>query len=325
MIKKTIRIAITGATGNIGYSLIFRIAKGEMTGEKQNIILQLLGRENDIEKLKALMMELHDCDYPLLKDIVIETDINKVFQNADIALLIGAKPRTNGMTRSDLLKQNALIFKEQGKALNEFANKKIKVLIVGNPVNTNALIVIKNAPNLKEEQITALTRLDHNRAIFQLAKKMEINVSEIKNLIIWGNHSISQCPDLTNATCNGEKCKIDKNWYENEFIPKIQERGNDVIKLRGLSSAASASEAIISHMKDWIFGTRENDFVSMGVYSNGEYGIEKDIVFSFPVECKNGKYKIIKNLKIDDFVRNKMKDSEKELLNEKIKISHLLK
>jgi len=325
MKKKPIRIAITGASGNIGYSLLFRIAKGEMTGENQKIILQLLEIHHDKEKLKALIMELHDCDYQLLEEIIVSKSIEEVFNNADIALLIGAKPRQKGMTRADLLKENASIFSEQGKALNKVANKNIKILVVGNPVNTNALLIIKNAPNLKPEQITALTRLDHNRAVFQLAKKLKTNVSEIKNLIIWGNHSISQCPDISNATCSNGKCEVDMDWYKEDFLPKIQKRGADVIKLRGSSSAASAAEAILGHMHNWLFGTEENSFVSMGVYSTGEYGIAKDIIFSYPVVCKNGNYKIVKNLELDKFVKEKIKESEKELLEEKEKISHLLK
>ncbi|MGO2225962.1 MAG: malate dehydrogenase, partial [Psychrobacter celer] len=278
--KQPLRVAVTGAAGNISYAMLFRIASGEMLGKDQPVILQLLEITPALDALKGVVMELEDCAFPLLAGIVQTDDANVAFKDADYALLVGARPRGPGMERKDLLEANAAIFSAQGKALNEVASRDVKVLVVGNPANTNALIAQRNAPDLDPRNFTAMTRLDHNRAMAQLAEKTDSTVNDIKNMTIWGNHSSTQYPDLTAATVNGKPALelVDRDWYENTYIPEVQQRGAAIIKARGASSAASAANAAIAHMRTWALGTDENDWVSMGVYSNGEYGIAEGLI-----------------------------------------------
>ncbi|MBP9646678.1 MAG: malate dehydrogenase, partial [Psychrobacter sp.] len=286
--KQPLRVAVTGAAGNISYAMLFRIASGEMLGKDQPVILQLLEITPALDALKGVVMELEDCAFPLLADIVQTDDATVAFKDVDYALLVGARPRGPGMERKDLLEANAAIFSAQGKALNDVASRDVKVLVVGNPANTNALIAQRNAPDLDPRNFTAMTRLDHNRAIAQLAGKTDSTVNDVKKMIIWGNHSSTQYPDLTAATVNGKPALdlVDRDWYENTYIPEVQQRGAAIIKARGASSAASAANAAIAHMRTWALGSDENDWVSMGVYSNGEYGIAEGLIYSFPVTCK---------------------------------------
>ncbi|MGP5057432.1 malate dehydrogenase [Psychrobacter celer] len=325
--KQPLRVAVTGAAGNISYAMLFRIASGEMLGKDQPVILQLLEITPALDALKGVVMELEDCAFPLLAGIVQTDDANVAFKDADYALLVGARPRGPGMERKDLLEANAAIFSAQGKALNEVASRDVKVLVVGNPANTNALIAQRNAPDLDPRNFTAMTRLDHNRAMAQLAEKTDSTVNDIKNMTIWGNHSSTQYPDLTAATVNGKPALelVDRDWYENTYIPEVQQRGAAIIKARGASSAASAANAAIAHMRTWALGTDENDWVSMGVYSNGEYGIAEGLIYSFPCTCTNGDWSIVDGVDVSsEFSKEKMAATEQELSEERDAVAHLL-
>ena len=325
--KQPLRVAVTGAAGNISYAMLFRIASGEMLGKDQPVILQLLEITPALDALKGVVMELEDCAFPLLAGIVQTDDANVAFKDADYALLVGARPRGPGMERKDLLEANAAIFSAQGKALNEVASRDVKVLVVGNPANTNALIAQRNAPDLDPRNFTAMTRLDHNRAMAQLAEKTDSTVNDIKNMTIWGNHSSTQYPDLTAATVNGKPALelVDRDWYENTYIPEVQQRGAAIIKARGASSAASAANAAIAHIRTWALGTDENDWVSMGVYSNGEYGIAEGLIYSFPCTCTNGDWSIVDGVDVSsEFSKEKMAATEQELSEERDAVAHLL-
>lgn len=325
--KQPLRVAVTGAAGNISYAMLFRIASGEMLGKDQPVILQLLEITPALDALKGVVMELEDCAFPLLAGIVQTDDANVAFKDIDYALLVGARPRGPGMERKDLLEANAAIFSAQGKALNDVASRDVKVLVVGNPANTNALIAQRNAPDLDPRNFTAMTRLDHNRAMAQLADKTDSTVNDIKNMTIWGNHSSTQYPDLTACTVNGKPALdlVDRDWYENTYIPEVQQRGAAIIKARGASSAASAANAAIAHMRTWALGSDENDWVSMGVYSNGEYGIAEGLIYSFPVTCANGDWSIVDGVDVSsDFSKEKMAATEQELSEERDAVAHLL-
>lgn len=324
--KQPVRIAVTGAAGQIGYALLFRIASGDMLGKDQPVILQLLEITPVLEALQGVVMELRDCAFPLLQDITTSDDPNVAFKDVDYALLVGSRPRGPGMERKDLLEANAQIFSVQGKALNDVAKRSVKVLVVGNPANTNALITRANAPDINPRQITAMTRLDHNRALTQLAEKVNAHTTDIKQLTIWGNHSATQYPDIEQAQVKGQKASelVDQAWLDSDFIPNVQQRGAAVIKARGSSSAASAANAAIEHIRDWQLGTAEGDWTSMGVYSDGSYGIEEGLVYSYPVVCKNGDYEIVQNLTISDYSREKMLATEQELKEEKEAVQALL-
>ncbi|RLT97333.1 malate dehydrogenase [Ketobacter sp.] len=324
--KQPVRVVVTGAAGQISYSLLFRIAAGEMLGPDQPVILQMLEITPALEALKGVAMELDDCAFPLLHDMVITDDPNVAYKDADYALLVGARPRGPGMERKDLLEANAAIFSVQGKAINDHASRDIKVLVVGNPANTNALIAQRNAPDINPRQFTAMTRLDHNRALTQLAQKTGTSINDITKMTIWGNHSSTQYPDISKALISGAAAepKVDQDWYRNEFIPVVQQRGAAIIKARGASSAASAANAAIFHMRDWALGTAENDWVSMGVYSDGSYGIAEGLIYSFPCVCKNGDWEIVQGLEISDFSSEKMKATETELSEERDAVAHLL-
>lgn len=325
--KQPLRVAVTGAAGNISYAMLFRIASGEMLGKDQPVILQLLEITPALDALKGVVMELEDCAFPLLAGVVQTDDATVAFKDIDYALLVGARPRGPGMERKDLLEANAAIFSAQGKALNDVASRDVKVLVVGNPANTNALIAQRNAPDLDPRNFTAMTRLDHNRAMAQLAEKTDSTVNDVKNMIIWGNHSSTQYPDLTACTVNGKPALdlVDRDWYENTYIPDVQQRGAAIIKARGASSAASAANAAIAHMRTWALGTDENDWVSMGVYSNGEYGIAEGLIYSFPCTCSNGDWSIVDGVDVSsDFSKEKMKATEQELSEERDAVAHLL-
>ncbi|MEE2730827.1 MAG: malate dehydrogenase [Pseudomonadota bacterium] len=324
--KQPVRVVVTGAAGQISYSLLFRIAAGEMLGPDQPVILQMLEITPALEALKGVAMELDDCAFPLLHDMVITDDPNVAYKDADYALLVGARPRGPGMERKDLLEANAAIFSVQGKAINDHASRDIKVLVVGNPANTNALIAQRNAPDINPRQFTAMTRLDHNRALTQLAQKTGTSINDITKMTIWGNHSSTQYPDISKALISGAAAepKVDQDWYRSEFIPVVQQRGAAIIKARGASSAASAANAAIFHMRDWALGTAENDWVSMGVYSDGSYGIAEGLIYSFPCVCKNGDWEIVQGLEISDFSSEKMKATETELSEERDAVAHLL-
>jgi malate dehydrogenase len=328
--KKPMRVAVTGAAGQIGYSLLFRIASGEMLGKDQPVILQLLEipDEKAQKALKGVMMELDDCAFPLLQSMVAASDAKVAFKDADVALLVGARPRGPGMERKDLLEANGAIFVPQGKALNEVASREVRVLVVGNPANTNALIAMRNAPSLKPQQFTAMMRLDHNRAMTQVAQKTGKPVTAVRNMTIWGNHSATQYPDLFNAKVDGKPAAElinDQAWVESHFIPTVQKRGAAIIDARGLSSAASAANAAIDHIRDWVQGTPQGDWVSMGIPSDGSYGIPEGLLFGFPVTCAGGKYEVVKGLQLNDFARGKIAATQKELVEERSSIEHLLK
>jgi len=324
--KTPARVTITGAAGQIGYQLAFRIASGQMLGTDQPVILQLLEIPPALGALKGVEMELRDCAFTTLYDVVATDDPNLAFKDADYALLVGAKPRGPGMERKDLLLENAKIFSVQGKALNEHASRDVRVLVVGNPANTNALIALSNAPDLPAANFTAMTRLDHNRAISQLAAKTEAQVAEIRRMTIWGNHSATQYPDISHARIAGRPAAdlVDRAWVENDFIPTVQQRGAAIIKARGASSAASAASSAIDHIHDWVMGTSADDWVSMGVPSDGSYGIDEGVVYSFPVRCSGGRYEIVTGLDIDDFSRARMDATEAELREERAGVADLL-
>jgi malate dehydrogenase len=315
---------VTGAAGNIGYAIVFMVASGRMAGYDQPLELRLLDLPNMENVLKGVVMELHDCAFPLVTSVIATSDYKTAFENADVALLVGAKPRGPGMQRSDLLSQNGAIFAGQGKAINQYANKNIKVVVVGNPANTNAMVAMVNAPNIPASNFTALTRLDQNRAVAQLALRTKLPIDAVKNVIIWGNHSKTQYPDVNHAhfVVNGKKVTV-RNHVKNdaylngEFVETVQDRGAAIIAARKLSSAASAANATVDHMRDWLLGTPSGEFVSMGVVSDGSYGTPKGVVYSFPVTCSNGQWKIVQGLKIDEFSRKKMDATAAELLEEK--------
>lgn len=324
--KQPVRVTVTGAAGQISYALLFRIASGAMLGQDQPVVLQLLEITPAMGALEGVVMELNDCAFPLLKDVVISDDPEVAFKDSDYALLVGARPRGPGMERKDLLEANAAIFSVQGKAINNVASRDIRVLVVGNPANTNALITAANAPDIDARQFTAMTRLDHNRALSQLAEKTGAHTTDIKRMTIWGNHSNTQYPDISNATVNGGAAGdlVDQAWLEDDFIPTVQERGAAIIKARGASSAASAAAAAIDHMRTWAMGTAEGDWVSMAIPSDGSYGIEPGIIYSYPVTTSNGEYTIVQDLEISDFSRGRMDVTEAELREEREAIEHLL-
>ena len=328
--KSPVRVAVTGAAGQIGYSLLFRIASGEMLGRDQPVVLQLLEipDEKAQKALKGVMMELDDCAFPLLQSMIPASDPKVAFRDVDVALLVGARPRGPGMERKDLLEANGAIFVPQGRALDEVASRDVKVLVVGNPANTNALIAMKNAPSLKPTQFTAMMRLDHNRALTQVAQKTGKAVTAVKHMTIWGNHSATQYPDVFNATVEGKPAAgvvNDQAWIEQTFIPTVQKRGAAIIEARGLSSAASAANAAIDHVRDWVQGTPADDWVSMGIPSDGSYGIAEGILFGYPVKCSGGRFEIVKGLEHNEFAKGKIAATRKELLEERSAIEHLLK
>ena len=325
--KNPVRVTITGAAGNIGYALAFRVAAGDMLGPDQPVILQLLEITPALDALKGVAMELNDCAFPLLRGLVTTDDANVAFKDCDYALLVGARPRGPGMERKDLLAANGAIFGPQGKALNDHASRNVKVLVVGNPANTNALIAQAAAPDLNPRNFTAMTRLDHNRALSQLAEKTGTHSTDIAKMTIWGNHSSTQYPDISHATVQGKAAKglVEDSWYKDTFIPVVQQRGAAIIKARGASSAASAASAAIDHMRTWALGTDGDDWVSMAVPSDGSYGIAPGIIYSYPCRCKNGDYEIVQGLDIDAFSREKMDATERELREERAAVENLLK
>ena len=322
--KDPVRVTITGAAGQIGYALLFRVASGAMLGNDQPVILQLLEITPALDAVKGVVMELDDCAFPLLQEVVYTDDANVAFKDTDYALLVGSRPRGPGMERKDLLEANAAIFSVQGKALNDNASRDVKVLVVGNPANTNALIAQRNAPDLSARNFTAMTRLDHNRAMAQLAAKAGKHVSEIDGLCIWGNHSATQYPDIHRASVAGERAMsmIDMDWYTADFIPTVQQRGAAIIEARGASSAASAANAAIDHMRDWVLGT--DSVVSMGVYSDGSYGVAEGLIYSFPVTCQGGDWSIVQGVEINGFSQEKIDATETELTEERDAVAHLL-
>ncbi len=326
MNQNPIRIAVTGAAGQIGYSLVFRIASGQLCGSNQPVILQLLEIPPAMGALEGVAMELDDCAFPLLKQIELSDQADEAFNEANIALLVGSRPRSKGMERKDLLEANGEIFTGQGEALNKKAADDIRVLVVGNPANTNCLIAMNNAPDIPRHRFTAMTRLDHNRAITQVAHKLDIGMTEITKMTIWGNHSATQYPDLFNCKISDKSAAEvidDQNWLEETFIPSVQQRGAAIIEARGASSAASAANAAIDHVRDWTDSTPENDWVSMAVCSDGSYGVEEGLISSFPVKCSNSNWEIVQDLEIDDFSKIKIDASVKELSEERDTVSDL--
>jgi len=329
MPKAPVRVAVTGAAGQIGYSLLFRIAAGDMLGKDQPVILQLLEipDEKAQKALKGVMMELDDCAFPLLAGMTAASDPMVAFEDADVALLVGARPRGPGMERKDLLEANGKIFQPQGRALDAVAKRDVKVLVVGNPANTNCLIAMKNAPGLAPTQFTSMMRLDHNRAVWQIAHKIGKPIASVTKVTVWGNHSATQYPDLFQAECEGKKVwpQInDQAWLESNFIPTVQKRGAAIIEARGLSSAASAANAAIDHIRDWVLGTPEGNWVSMGIPSDGSYGVPEGVLYGYPVTCKNGKFSIVKSVELSEFSRKRMDATLKELHEERDGIKHLL-
>jgi len=326
MTKPVKRVAVTGAAGQIGYSLLFRIANGDMLGKDQPIVLQLLDITAALPAVQGVVMELEDCAFPLLQGVVVTDDPKVAFRDADYAVLVGARPRSKGMERKDLLEANGAIFTVQGRALDETASRDCKILVVGNPANTNAYIAMKSAPNLPKKNFTAMLRLDHNRALSQLAAKTGKAVDSIEKLVVWGNHSPTMYPDYRFATSGGASIKAlinDDAWNRDTFIPTVGKRGAAIIEARGLSSAASAANAAIDHMRDWALGTN-GKWVTMGIPSDGSYGIPEDIMYGFPVTCQNGEYTMVKGLEIDEFSRSRMDHTLKELFEERDGVKHLL-
>ncbi|MEQ9060865.1 MAG: malate dehydrogenase [Gammaproteobacteria bacterium] len=324
--KSPVRVTVTGAAGQISYSLLFRIAAGEMLGADQPVILQLLEITPAMKALEGVAMELDDCAFPLLAAIECSDDANVAFKDSQYALLVGARPRGPGMERSDLLEANGGIFKVQGKAINDNASRDVRVIVVGNPANTNAWTCMKSAPDINPAQFTAMTRLDHNRAMAQLAAKTGSAVSDIRKVTIWGNHSTTQYPDLSQATVGGKPALelVDNAWYENDYIPRVAKRGAEIIEARGASSAASAANAALEHMRDWALGTPDGDWVSMGIPSDGSYGIEEGLMYSFPVTCKNGQYSIVQDLPVSEFSRARMDATAQELREERDAVLKIL-
>jgi len=324
--KTPVNVSITGAAGQIGYALAFRVASGQMLGADQPVNLHLLEITPALGALQGVVMELNDCAFPTLNKIVATDDAKAAFKDCHVALLVGARPRGPGMERKDLLLANAQIFSAQGKALDAVADRNVRVLVVGNPANTNSLIAMKNAPSLNAKNFTAMVRLDHNRALSQLAEKTGTHVTQLKKVTIWGNHSATQYPDLHHATVNGKPALslIDEAWYKEQFIPVVQQRGAAIIKARGASSAASAASSAIDHIHDWVKGTPDGDWVSMGIPSDGSYGIPAGVIYGFPVTCRNGQYEIVQGLAINDFSRARMDATYKELLEERDGVKDLL-
>ncbi|MGA9333240.1 MAG: malate dehydrogenase [Rudaea sp.] len=323
--KTPVRIAVTGAAGQIGYALLFRIAAGDMLGKDQPVVLHLLEITPALPALQGVVMELNDCAFPLLAGVVATDDVNVAFKDVEYAMLVGARPRGPGMERKDLLEANGKIFGPQGKALNDHAKRSVKVLVVGNPANTNALIAQQNAPDLDPGQFTAMVRLDHNRSLSQLAEKTGKHNTDVKKMIIWGNHSSTQYPDIHHATVDGKAATglVDDKWYKETFIPTVQQRGAAIIKARGASSAASAAAAAVDHMRSWALGTDAGDWVSMGIPSDGSYDIAPGVIYGYPVTCKGGKYEIVQGLAINDFSRERMNATDKELREERAGVEHL--
>lgn len=324
--KKPIKITITGAAGHIGYALAFRVASGQIFGPEQPVILRLLEIPQALSSLQGVGMELEDCALPLLHDIVLTDDPAIGFRETDYAILIGSKPRGKGMERKDLITENAKIFSAQGRSINDHAADGVRVLVVGNPANTNALIALSNAPDLGHHQFSAMTRLDHNRALGQLANKTNSLVADITRMTIWGNHSMTQYPDISNCLIKGTPAfeRVTRDWAIDHMIPRIQRRGAEIIEARGLSSAASAADAVVDHLRNWALGTPEGDWVSMSVPSDGSYGISEGVVFSFPVTCSGGSYEIVQGLELDQLSLSRLKSSEKELLEERAVVEELL-
>jgi malate dehydrogenase len=324
--KTPIKVTITGAAGHIGYALAFRVASGEMFGPDQPVILRLLEIPQALSSLNGVGMELEDCAFPLLHDIVLTDDPAIGFRDTDYGVLIGAKPRGKGMERADLITENAKIFALQGRAINDHASGDVRVLVVGNPANTNALIAAANAPDLPRTRFTAMTRLDHNRALGQLANKTNKRVADITRMSIWGNHSMTQYPDISHCLIEGRPATdyVTFDWAVDHFIPKIQRRGAAIIEARGLSSAASAADAVVDHVRDWALGTRPGDWVSMSVHSDGSYGIAEGVVFSFPVTCQQGEYEIVQGLELSELSRARLAASERELREERAVVEALL-
>lgn len=324
--KTPVRVAITGAAGQISYSLIFRIASGDMLGKDQPVILQLLEIPPAMTALQGVVMELNDCAFPLVHGVVTSDDPNVAFKDVDFALLVGSKPRGPGMERGDLLKQNGAIFTGQGKALNDHASRDVKVLVVGNPANTNALIAMKNAPDLNPRNFSSMMRLDHNRSLSQIAEKTGSHSTKVEKMAVWGNHSATQFPDISYAMVDGKPVKdaVDNDWYVNDFIPTVQQRGAAIIKARGASSAASAASSAVDHMRSWTLGS-DGGWVSMGVFSKGNsYGIDEELMFALPITCENGEWKEVTGLEVNDFARKMISATEAELLSEKEAIADLL-
>ena len=326
MTKPPVRVAVTGAAGQIGYALLFRVAAGEFLGPDQPVFLQLLEIAPALPALDGVMMELEDCAFPTLAGAAASADPAVAFRDADYAFLVGARPRGPGMERADLLLSNAEIFREQGRALNEHASREVKAVVVGNPANTNALIAMSNAPDLAPGQVTAMTRLDHNRALASLAAKTGAPVAAIRRLIVWGNHSGTQYPDLRHALVEGTPAleRVERDWYRDEYIPKVAQRGAEIIAARRASSAASAANAALAHLRDWVSGTPADDWTSMAVPSDGAYGVPEGLVYSFPVRCAGGRYEIVQGLDLDEFSRGKMAATQKELEEERDAVKHLL-
>jgi malate dehydrogenase len=324
--KQPLNVAITGAAGQIGYALAFRVASGAMLGPDQPVNLHLLEITPALPTLQGVVMELNDCAFPTLNKVIATDDARVAFKDCHAALLVGARPRGPGMERKDLLLANAQIFSAQGKALNDVAARDIRVLVVGNPANTNALIAMKNAPSLKPQSFTAMTRLDHNRALSQLAEKTGNHVNDIQKMIIWGNHSATQYPDINHCFVKGQPARslVDAEWIEKTFIPTVQQRGAAIIKARGASSAASAGSAAIDHIRDWFRGSAQGDWVSMGIPSDGSYGIPEGVIYSYPVVCRGGQYEIVQGLAIDEFSRKRMDATHQELLEERDGVKDLL-
>jgi malate dehydrogenase len=324
--KTPVNVAITGGAGQIGYALAFRVASGALLGPDQPVNLHLLEITPALPQLQGVVMELNDCAFPTLNKIVATDDARVAFKDLHIGLLVGARPRGPGMERKDLLLANAQIFSAQGKALNDVASRDVRVLVVGNPANTNSLIAMKNAPSLNPKCFTAMTRLDHNRALSQLAEKTGKHVNDIQRMIIWGNHSATQYPDLSHCLVSGKAAKslVDHNWIETNFIPTVQQRGAAIIKARGASSAASAASAAIDHVRDWVRGSNAGDYLSMGIPSDGSYGIPEGVIYSYPVVCKGGHYEIVQGLSIDEFSRKRMDATHAELLEERDGVKDLL-
>jgi malate dehydrogenase len=324
--KAPVRVAVTGAAGNIGYALAFRVAAGDMLGADQPVILQLIEIEPALGALQGVVMELNDCAFPTLQGVIATADLAKGFEGTDYCMLVGARPRGPGMERKDLLSANGQIFGPQGKAINDHASRKVKVLVVGNPANTNCLIAASSAPDLDPSQFTAMTRLDHNRALSQLAEKTGAPTTTIRRMTIWGNHSATQYPDIAHSTVGGKPAPelVGESWYRETFIPTVQQRGAAIIKARGASSAASAASAAIDHIHDWAHGTAEGDWASMAVPSDGSYGIPPGVVYSYPCTCKGGSWEIVQGLAVDDFSRGKMTATDKELREERAAVEELL-
>lgn len=324
--KPPVRITVTGAAGQIGYALLFRIAAGDMLGKDQPVKLQLLEITPALKALEGVIMELKDCAFPLLESVSASDDPNVAFKDADCAMLVGSRPRGPGMERGDLLMANGAIFTVQGRALNDHASRGVKVLVVGNPANTNCLIAMRSAPDLQPSQFSAMTRLDHNRAVSQLAEKTGSRVADVKHMTIWGNHSSTQVPDLTHAAVAGRPATdlVDDDWVRDSFIPTVQKRGAAIIDARGASSAASAANAAIDHMRDWVLGTREGDWVSMAIPSGGHYGVADGLIFSFPVTVANGRVSVVEGLDIDPFIAERLRLTEAELVEEREAVAGLI-